>query len=315
MAVEAALSAGASYADARVVHRRSQHVSTKNGRVENVRDVESEGIGVRVLVGGAWGFACDRRLSDAGARNAAERASGFARAAAGTHERRLAPLAAKSGVYRTPVERDPFAVGLAEKVDHCLRAEAALAHPDAKVTQAFVRAQREHKFLVSSEGSDVEQELVECGGGIDALAARDGVVQTRSYPSAHGGSSAQAGWEFVEALGLDREAPRVAEQAAALLRADECPAAVTTVVLDSEQLALQVHESVGHPTELDRVYGTEASYAGTSFLRPDDLGSLRYGSEHMTISADATTPRGLGSAAWDDEGVPAGCEAIVRDAC
>ena len=292
LAVEAALSGGASYADARVVERRSQHVSTKNGRVETLRDVESEGIGVRVLVGGAWGFACDRRLSDEGARNAASRATAFARAAAGNHDRSLVPVEPRSGVYRTPVTRDPFAVALSEKVDHCLRAEQALAHPGVNVTQAFVRAQREHKFLVSSEGIDVEQELVECGGGIDALAARDGGFQMRSYPSAHGGSSAQAGWEFVERLGLEREAPRVGEQAAALLRADPCPAAVTTVVLDSEQLALQVHESVGHPTELDRVYGTEVSYAGTSFLKPDDLGALRYGSEHMNVTADSTTPGG-----------------------
>ncbi|HEX6701394.1 MAG TPA: TldD/PmbA family protein [Gaiellaceae bacterium] len=312
MAVEAALAAGASYADARVVLRRSQVVSTKNGRVENLRDADSDGIGVRVLVGGAWGFACDRRLSDAGARSAAARATGFAKAAAGAHERRLAPVEARSGVYRTPIEQDPFAVSLSEKVDHCLRAEQALAHPDVKVTQAFVRAQREHKFFVSSDGSDVEQELVECGGGIDALAARDGMLQIRSYPSAHSGSSAQAGWEYVEGLALEREAPRVGEQAAALLRADECPAAVTTVVLDSEQLALQVHESVGHPTELDRVYGTEAAYAGTSFLRPEDLGSLRYGSDHMAVTADATTPTGLGTFAFDDEGVAADRQPIVE---
>ena len=293
--------------------RRSQHVSTKNGRVETLRDVESEGIGVRVLVGGAWGFACDRRLTDDGARNAASRATAFARAAAGNHHRALAPIEARSGVYRTPVERDPFEVALSEKVDHCLRAEQALAHEDLKVTQAFVRAQREHKFLVSSEGVDVEQELVECGGGLDALAVRDGGFQMRSYPSAHGGSSAQAGWEFVERLGLEREAPRVGEQAAALLQADPCPATVTTVVLDSEQLALQVHESVGHPTELDRVYGTEASYAGTSFLKPGDLGALRYGSEHMNVTADSTTPGGLGTFAFDDEGVAADREPVVEE--
>ena len=313
MAVEAALAAGASYADARVVLRRNQNVSTKNGRVENLLDVESEGIGVRVLVGGAWGFACDRRLSDEGARAAARRATGFARAAAGRHDRRLAPVEASSGVYRTPLERDPFDVSLSDKVEHCLRAEQALAHADVKVTQAFVRAQREHKFLVSSEGSDVEQELVECGGGIDALAARDGLFQMRSYPSAHGGWSAQAGWEFVDGLGLEREAPRVGEQAAALLSADPCPAGVTTIVVDAEQVALQVHESVGHPTELDRVYGTEASYAGTSFLKPDDLASLRYGSEHMNVTADSTTPGGLGTFAFDDEGVAADRDPIVAD--
>src|SRR5207253_7077496 len=216
------------------------------------------------------------------------------------------------GTYRTPVERDPLAVPLGEKVEHCLRAEAALAHPDVKVAQAFVRALSEHKVLVSSDGADVEQELVECGAGIDAIAAANGMSQIRSYPSAHGGWSAQAGWEYVEALGLEREAPRVAEQAVALLRADPCPAGRTTVVLDAEQLQLQLHESVGHPIELDRVYGTEAAYAGTSFLQPSDLGSLRYGSERMNVTADPTSPGGLGTFAFDDEGVPAERQTIVE---
>jgi len=143
------------------------------------------------------------------------------------------------------------------------------------------------------------------GGGIEGAAAHDGIFQMRSYPSAQIGSSCQTGWEYVDGLNLIGEAPRVAEQAAALVRANECPSGVMTVVLDAEQVAAQVHESVGHPTELDRVYGTEASYAGTSFLKPDDLGSLRYGSKLMNITADPTTPGGLGSFAFDDEGVPA----------
>ena len=192
-----------------------------------------------------------------------------------------------------------------------MRAEEALRHPDVKVTEAAVRAQREHKVLVTSDGAEIEQELVETGGGIDALATSDGGFQMRSYPSAHGGSSAQGGWEYVENLGLDREAPRVAEQAAALLRADVCPPGVTTVVIDAEQMELQVHESVGHPIELDRVYGSEASYAGTSFLKAGDLGSLRYGSDKMNITADSTTPGGLGTFGFDDEGVPARREPIV----
>jgi TldD protein len=311
-AVDAATGAGADYADARVVLKRNQLVATKNGRVERLTDAESEGIGVRVLVGGAWGFACDRRLSGEGARDAALRAVAFARAAAGRHQRELAPLEARTGTYRSPVERDPFEVSLADKVDQCLRADEGLAGPDILVRQAMVRAQREHKFLVSSEGCDIEQELIECGAGIDCSAARDGVFQTRSYPSAHIGSSCQSGWEYVDGLELEREAPRVAEQAAALIRADQCPSAVTTVVLDADQVALQVHESVGHPTELDRVYGTEASYAGTSFLKPGDLGFLRYGSGHMNITADPTTKGGLGSFAFDDEGVPAERVPIVE---
>jgi TldD protein len=312
-AVDAALGSGASYADARAVRRRSQTVATKLGHVENVTDLETEGIGVRVLVDGAWGFACDRRLSTEGARDAALRASAFARAAGGRGKRALAPLAASSGSYRTPVEVDPFAVSLSDKVALCLRAEAGLRHDDVKVTEAFVRAQREHKLLVTSDGAEIEQELVECGAGIDAIAVADGGYQIRSYPSAHSGSSSQSGWEYVVGLELEREAPRVAEQAAALLRADPCPSRVTTLVLDAEQAQLQVHESVGHPTELDRVYGTEASYAGTSFLKPGDLGSLRYGSEHMNITADSTTPGGLGTFGFDDEGVPARSEAIVAE--
>jgi TldD protein len=314
-AVDAAAGAGASYADARVVERRAQHVATRNGNVETVDDSESAGIGVRVLVDGAWGFACANRLSQSGARDAALRAVAFARASAGAAARsatRLAAVDAAVGEYRSAAARDPVEVPLAEKVELCLRAEEGLRGPSVTVTEASVRALRERRTFHSSEGAATTQELLECGGGIDALAVRDGLVQTRSYPSAHSGSSLQGGWEALEALDLPGQAPRVAEEAEALLSARPCPAAETTIVVDAEQMALQVHESVGHPTELDRVYRTEAAYAGTSFLAPDDLGTLRYGSELMNVTADATTPRGLGTFAFDDEGVPATREPIVE---
>ncbi len=312
-AVDAALGAGASYADARAVTLRRQQVVTKNLQVDDVSDSESEGIGVRVLVDGAWGFAGEGRLDETAARDAALRATAFARAAPGRHATSLAPLDPQSGDYRTPLERDPFDVPLSEKVDLCLRAEEGMRLPEVKVTLAMVRAQREHKFLVSSEGAVIEQQLVECGGGIDVYATSGDVSQIRSYPSQHSGVSGQGGWEFVEGLSLDAEAPRVAEQVVALLSADECPSGRTTIVLSPEQTIMQVHESVGHPTELDRVYGTEAAYAGTSFLSPDDLGNLRYGSPKMNITSDATTPQGLGTFAFDDEGVPAQREAIVEE--
>ncbi len=312
-AVDAALGAGASYADARVVLRRAQMVATKNGQVEEISDLESEGVGVRVLVDGAWGFACNRELTDEGARAAALRATAFAKAAPGAHRRSLAPVEAYEAEYRTPLERDPFSVSIADKVALCLAAEEEMKHDDVTVRSAFVRAHRERKLFVSSLGSAIEQELVETGGGIEAIATGDGLFQVRSYPSAHGGSSSQAGWEYVEGLDFVREAPRVGEQACALLRADECPAGTTTVVLDSDQMMLQVHESIGHPTELDRVYGTEAAYAGTSFLKPADLGSLRYGSGLMNVIADSTTPGGLGTFGFDDEGVPARREPIVSE--
>ncbi len=312
-AVEAALAAGASYADARAVVRRAQRVATKNGRVDDLADFESEGIGVRVLVEGAWGFACEGRLADGAARGAAERACAFARSAAGASA--LRPLVAvepRRASYRTTAQHDPFAVPIADKVGLCLRAEQAMKHAGVTVTQAAVRTQSESKVLVTSEGTEVDQKLVECGGGIDALASHDGVFQMRSYPSAHVGSSAQAGWEYVQGLDLVGAAPLVGEQAAALTRAPRCPAGVSTVVIDAEQMQLQVHESVGHPTELDRIYGTEAAYAGTSFLAAADLGRLRYGSELMNITADATSPGGLGTFAFDDEGVPASREPVVE---
>jgi TldD protein len=315
-AIDAALGSGAGYADARAVTRRVQNISTKNRQVDSIADGETEGVGVRVLVDGAWGFACDRRLSDEGAREAALRAVAFARASAGRSDRRrveLAPTRAETGEYRTEATRDPIDVPISDKIALCLRAEEGMRQEGVKVTEAFVRAQRERRAFRSSDGVDVLQEFAECGAGIDALAVSDdGRVQTRSYPSAHGGSSAQAGWEYVESLELESEAPRVGEEAAALLRADPCPSGITTIVLDSEQMVLQVHESVGHPTELDRIYGTEAAYAGTSFLKPKDLGELRYGSNHMNVTADSTTAAGLGTFAFDDEGVPAGREPVVE---
>ncbi len=317
-AVADALAGGASYADARAHARRSQTVATKAREVDSVADSETEGVGVRVLVDGAWGFASSPGLTREGGRAAASRAVEFARASASRAGARargieLAETPPARGDYRTAAERDPVDVPLEEKIELCLRAEEALARPGLALTSVFVRAQRERRAFASSEGADVLQELCECGGGLEALAlGPDGGVQTRSFPSAHGGSSAQAGWEYVEGLGLEREAPRVAEEALALLRADPCPAGVTTIVLDPDQTGLQVHESVGHPTELDRIYGTEAAYAGTSWVRPEDAGSLRYGSELMNVTADATTPGGLGTFAWDDEGVPAAREPVVE---
>ena len=303
---------GASYADARAVVRRAQSVGTRNGRVDTLADAESEGIGVRVLVNGAWGFACDRRLSAEGARDAALRAAAFAAAAGSRNGRALAPLEARSGTFRPPMERDPFDVSLEDKVALCLRAEEALKHarregrpggrPGAPRAEALplLRGRRDRPGARRVRRRDRRDR------GRATGSSRRGATRARTSARARrpAGSTSRS-------LDLVANAPRVAEEAAALLRADECPPGVTTVVIDAEQMQLQVHESVGHPTELDRVYGTEAAYAGTSFLQPEDLGSLRYGSEHMNITADATTPLGLGTFAFDDEGVPAAREAVV----
>jgi TldD protein len=181
------------------------------------------------------------------------------------------------------------------------------------VTVARFQAVRTHKLFASTEGALCEQLIVECGGGLVAVAMNGDESQTRSFPTWHGGHMEQAGYEHFASLDLAGEAPRVAAEAAALLTAPPCPSGRTTLILAGDQLGTQIHESIGHAVELDRVLGFEASYAGTSFVAAEALGSLQFGSEQVNVTADATHPGGLGSYRWDDEGVEAHAVPIVRD--
>jgi TldD protein len=180
------------------------------------------------------------------------------------------------------------------------------------LTSAHILAVKEARTFASTDGALCEQVTTECGGGISAMAVSGSEVQVRSFPASHHGDVMQAGYEHIAGLELAAAGPRVAEEAIALLTAPACEPGRTDIVLDGQQVALQVHESVGHAVELDRVLGQEASYAGTSFVTVGDVGSLRYGSELMNVTADATVPGGLGSYGWDDEGVEARTEPIVR---
>ena len=307
-ALDAAVVAGAAFVDCRVIARTVQHLVVKNGVVATVSLTEDEGIGVRVIAGGAWGFAGTDRLDPQGVEEAARRAVRIARASArvNTQPVRLAPLAGASGEYRTPVVRDPFAVSLDDKVDVLMRADTAMAGVSGvTVRESSLEFVREERFFASSEGSRLAQTIIESGGGLDVMATSDDEVQTRSFPNSFGRHQLCAGWEAIESFDLPGNAERLGNEAVALLTADLCPAGVMTVILDGTQAALQVHESCGHPTELDRVLGSEAAFAGMSFLTPDLLGSFRYGSEMVTMTADATKETGLGTFGWDDEGVPA----------
>ena len=305
--LDAATAAGAAYCDCRVVERTIQSVTVKNGRVNNVGQSEDGGCGVRVLVDGAWGFAGTQRTDTAALEECVRLAVRIARASARTAVApvQLAPAAAVTATYATPVRIDPFAVSLGDKIALLLAADAALDVPGVTTRQGSLAAIRRHQLFASSEGSRIVQTITETGGGLDATATGEGEVQTRSFPNSFGRQQLTAGWEAVEEMDLAGSAPRVAEEAVALLTADLCPAGTMTLILDATQAALQVHESCGHPTELDRVLGYEAAYAGTSFLMPEMRGSFRYGSDAVTISADATSPRGLGTFGYDDEGVPA----------
>ena len=300
--------AGATYADVRVISRRSEVISVKDGKVEAMARGMDEGFGVRVIAGGAWGFASSNQRTAPEAQRVAKLAVNIAKASARTKKAdvRWSPLPAVRATYQTPVAKDPLAIGVEDKLALLLAADANMRRVRGlSVAQSSLEAAVEDKLFASTEGSLIEQRIVTCGGGIEATAVGDDDVQTRSYPNSFGRQAGTAGWEFVEALALADNAERVAGEAVELLSAKRCPSTVTTIILDGTQLALQVHESCGHAIELDRVFGTEAAYAGTSFLTTDKLGRFRYGSELVNIVADATAATGLGTFGYDDEGVPA----------
>jgi TldD protein len=306
----------ATYAEARHVAARSEAIAVLAGQVDAIDSSASEGIGVRVRVGGGWGFAATRDVTRAGAEAALKRALAVAEAQPAGPATPLAPVAPARGHWSSPYDVDPFTVGLDEKLALLFAAERALrSSGDERIvrTVATARAWRERKAFASTEGAACTQELVATGGGIAAYASDGTDVQVRSYPTAHGGGlSAARGWEHVLALDLPGNAPRVTSEAVELLTAPPCPQGTRTIVLHGEQVALQVHESIGHALELDRILLGEASYAGTSWVAPTDLGSLKYGSELLHVTADATLPGGLGSFGWDDEGVAAARTDLVE---
>jgi TldD protein len=313
-AVQSALDAGARYADARVMHRRYEAMAARNGEVEDVTQNEDAGIGVRALVGSGWGFFAVPDLSDAAARRAGEQAAEIAAASATVAGAPTELVAGEpaTGTWASPCEIDPLGVPLSEKGDLMVRTTRAIRDQGVDLAEGLYQICETAKWLVSSEGHRVDQHIRECGAGISATAIGDGETQRRTYPSARGQYGTR-GWELVNELDLDAHAVRIADEAKALLMAPPCPAGETTLILGDEQLALQIHESVGHAIELDRILGWEAAFAGTSWLDLAQLGSLQFGSELMNITIDPTIPGALGSFGFDDEGTPAAPRDAVRE--
>ena len=317
--IKAALDAatdGATYADVRAVRLESEAITVRDETVESLDRSESVGFGVRVLADGAWGFAASAELSREEANRVARLALEVARASATVQKKRveLVPEPVHQGSWSSPVAKDPFAVPLEERIGLL---GAAIREINSVDGVSFGRGTmdliRQHTWFASSEGSSIEQTVVHTGAGIEATCVENGEVQQRSYPGSFRGHFAAAGWENIESMDLAGNALRTGEEAVQLMRAPECPAKTTTIVLDGHQTMLQVHESVGHPTELDRVLGMEAAFAGTSFVGVPDLGNLKYGSEHVNITTDATIPGGLGTFGYDDEGVAAQRVDLVRN--
>jgi TldD protein len=317
-ALDAAARRGVAYADVRVVESRVRTVSVRNGRAALAVSDESLGVGIRVLAGGCWGFAATDDLSAAGIEAAAALAVEIAHAsrAAKNADLLLAEEDRYEAVWTSPCQQDPFATSVEENLAHLVAADAEMRRiRGVTLTEASMIFERRRQVFASTPGSIIEQSCTVTGAGIAASSYRENEIQKRSYPNSFGGQYQLRGYELIKELGLVEHAASVAEEAVALHSADPCPDGVFDLILDGSQLALQIHESIGHPTELDRVLGSEANYAGLSFLSPADLGRLRYGSEIVNVVCDARLEHGpgLGTFAFDDEGVPAQRTDLIRN--
>ncbi len=314
-AVEAALAAGATYADARVVIRRHERLQAQNGEIQTVGHDEDAGVGIRALVGSSWGFAATSELTDVASKRAGAEATATAKASAlvpGTGLQ-LADVPVVEDRYTTPFVEDPFRVPLDTKVAVVVDATRTMAAVEGiAVATAQLLFWDTDKWFLSSQGHRIHQRIVESGCEMNATAVGESETQRRSYPQSFGHVET-GGYEVVRRFDLPGHAQSIAEEAVQLLSAADCPSGALDLILDSSQLALQIHESVGHAIELDRILGWEAAFAGTSFLAVEELGSLRYGSELMNITADATIPGALATFGYDDEGTPAQCVDIVRE--
>lgn len=316
-ALDAAARRGVTYADVRVVESRERQVSTKNGKPGHVSSSYSIGAGIRVLAAGCWGFAATDDLTPEGIDSAARLAVEIARSSAPAKKKdvMLAPEEAHRAQWSSPCRIDPFGIPVDENLRVLLAVDAELRHnPAITLAEAAMAFERRRQVFASSLGSLIDQTRTTTGAGFSALCYKNGDIQRRSYPNSFGGQFQLKGYELVEELNLPGHAARVADEAVALHSADQCPEGRFDLILDSSQLALQIHESIGHPIELDRVLGSEANYAGLSFLTLDKLGTLKYGSDIVNVVCDARLEHGpgLGTFAFDDEGVPAQSTDIIR---
>jgi TldD protein len=310
---------GAEYADIRIVDSLAESILVKNQRLESAHLESSAGFGVRVLLGGAWGFSSSRDLSELEVERVTREAVAIARASQLAQRRKvtLSPVSPARDTWATPLTKDPFSIPLGEKLsllDSAVGAMRSVA--GVNLAEGAMNFWKTKTLFASTEGALIEQTIVHSGAGISATSIQDGDIQVRSYPNSFRGQYLSGGYEVIEAMKLAENAPRVASESVALHSAKRCPSGVMTLILDASQLGLQIHESCGHPAELDRVLGSEINFAGTSFLTVDKLGQFRYGSSIVNLVADATqatSPGGLGTFAYDDEGVPAQRVFLVRD--
>ena len=318
LAVDAARSAGAEYADVRISRNRVQSISTRERRVQGLSDNETFGFGVRTLVGGAWGFAASSDLTrDEVARIARQSvAQAKANRASLVKPVVLAPApVTKDGTWRSPVKTDPFDIAIEDKVALLLAAnEAALKVQGSRFVNSAMFFLREEKTYANSEGSFTVQTIYRASPTMTVTAVSPDFSDFQSRQSTDIAPMGR-GYEHVVDAKLVENAPRWAEEAVQKLSAKPVEVGRYDLVLDPTHLGLTIHESIAHPTELDRVYGYEANYAGTSFVSPPEerLGKFRYGPEFMNIQGDRMQDGSLGAVGWDDEGVQPETFLIIKN--
>lgn len=315
-AIEVAERYKVDFGDIRVVEEHGQNLAVKTGAISVLTDQITLGYGIRVLYRGAWGFASGREMTERAVAETTLKAIAIAKASRllMRGKVRLASEPAYTDFWQTPFLKDPFAVPIQTKLDILFALDKVLrADRKVKVSEARMNFLREHQWHMTTEGSRIEQVLLQTGASITATAVENGESQLRGYPCSHGGQTLSGGWEIIETMDLASNAERVRDEAVALLKAPACPTGTKDLIISGNQMALQIHESVGHASELDRVLGYEESYAGSSFATTEKLGKFRYGSPVVNLVADATLPGGLATAGYDDDAVKARRWHIVKD--
>jgi len=299
--LETLASMGVDYGDVRCETVKTEVTMMRNARLDECSSNETEGVGIRVLLNGCWGFAACTGYRRDDMEAAAARAVDVARAAGGRGKVELAPLDLQQGVYSGPCSKDPFQVSREHKIDLLQRVSDDMS-ADPRIKSSFARLwfQKRDRVIGTTRGDLVETELVFSEPFLMATAVNSEDAQSRSLQD--GGRI--AGWEWIEDSGMERWGEKAREEALMKLLADESPSGEMDLILDGLHLSLTMHESVGHPTESDRALGWEANMAGRTFVALEDRGRLVYGSELVNFLADNTLPYGIASWGWDDDLVP-----------
>ncbi len=318
LALQECRTLGAEYADIRIEKIQDENLSVADGKVAPIEENVSYGIGLRVIKNGGWGFAATDDLSEKSIREKAKLAIEIAAASALVNQGKiiLSPLKAAKGQYVSPYEIDPFAVPLEKKIAFLMEIDTAIASRGTdkiNTRNCFAGFRKVDKYFVSSDGSETRQIILQTGGGMGLGMAKSRRERyERSFPSSSGQYECK-GYELLEDLKMKEAVPRLVEEVQMMMNAQPCPNKITSLLLSGDQVSLQIHESIGHPLELDRVFGSERNFSGTSFATPENLDKLKYASSIVSVVSDPTAAHGLGSYGYDDEGVPSSPADLIKN--